>query len=188
MGHELHPRLTALVGRLIAHRVWVVVAWALVFAGAAPLAGRISAVVQGGADPIPGSETGAVIRGMEHAFGRGAYYAMPVVVRHDSLTEDDPHFVDAIAAATSALEGTPGVRSVTSAWNGGGSQLVGRDRHSALLIVTPSVANYSAAEELTATLRRSLAGRMPAGFTTSVTLAWRRPVTRPEPQLRRRLS
>jgi RND superfamily putative drug exporter len=58
---------------------------------------------------------------------------------------------------------------VESAWNGGGPALIGRDRHTTLLVATPGVANYSAAEELTGTLRAALAGHVPAGFTTSVT-------------------
>jgi RND superfamily putative drug exporter len=106
---------------------------------------------------------------MERAFGHGSYYAMPVVVRHEKLTDDDPRFANEIAAVTAAIRATPGVRSVASAWNGGGRQLVGRDRHSALLIVTPSVADYSAAEELTGTLRHSLLAHVEAGFTVSVT-------------------
>ncbi|HUK63968.1 MAG TPA: MMPL family transporter, partial [Dongiaceae bacterium] len=168
-GASLHPRLTGFVGGVLRHRALVVSLWLVVFALTLPLAGRLPGVVEGGADPIPGSETGAVIRGMERAFGRGSYYSAPVVVRHATLTTDDSRFADGVTAIAASLARVPGVRRVETAWTGAGPALIGRDHHTALLIVTPSVSHYAAAEELTGTLRAALAGRTPAGFTTAVT-------------------
>ncbi len=169
MDRGLHPHLTAFVGKLLEHRARVVLAWAVVLVVTAPLAFRLPGVVQGGADPIPGSETGAVIRGMERAFGRGAYYAAPVVVRHATLTADDPEFAAGVARIAALLAAAPDVRRVEDAWTSRHPSLIGRDRHSTILIVTPSVTNFSAAEEMTATLREALRDRLPAGFTAQVT-------------------
>lgn len=168
-GTSLHPRLTGLVAAVLRHRARVATLWLLIFALTLPLAGRLPGVVQGGADPIPGSETGAVIRGMDEAFGRGSYYSTPVVVRHPDLATDDPRFAQGVAAIAAALARTPGVRRVESAWTGAGPALIGRDHHTALLIVTPSVAHYAEAEELTGTLRATLQAHTPPGFTTAVT-------------------
>jgi putative drug exporter of the RND superfamily len=168
-GTSLHPRLAGFIGGLLRHRAWVVTVWVAIFAVTLPLAGRLPSVVEGGADPIPGSETGAVIRGVERGFGPGSYYSAPVVVRHATLTTDDPRFADGVRTIAVALGGVPGVRRVESAWTGAGPALIGRDHHTALLIVTPSVTRYAAAEELTGLLRAALTHRTPAGFTTAVT-------------------
>jgi RND superfamily putative drug exporter len=165
----LHPRLEAFVARCLAHRGRVALAWLAALLLTAPLAARLPGIVQGGADPIPGSETGAVIRGMERAFGRGSYYTAPVVVRSESLTVDDFEFPAAVDSITRILVALPVVRRVESAWTTANGTMLGSDRHSAVLLVTPDVPDYSAAEELTATLRDALRDRLPGGFRAQVT-------------------
>ena len=150
-------------------RALPILAWAALTCVAFWLAAGLPSVVRGGADPIPGSETGAVIRAVQGAFGSGAYYQMPIVLESDSLTTSDVGFASVAGDVVFALEASPSVRSVVSYWNRGAPELLGRNGRSALLLVTPTVSTFSDAEALTQALRDSIRGKLPAGFHAQVT-------------------
>ena len=168
-GPRPHPWLAAVVATALRHRVVVAGAWIAALVGGGLLAARLPEVVRGGADPIRGSETGAVIRAMESAFGRGAYYVMPVVIEHPTLEVTDLRFAGVVNDVAYALERSPRVRKVATTWNRGVSELVGRDRHSTLLLVTPDVGSFSDAEALTPVLRDSVRRWLPDDFRAAVT-------------------
>ena len=75
----------AMARTVVSRRAWVAGAWLAAVLAAGVFAAKLPAVVQGGADPIPGSETGWVIRAIEGGWGRGAYYQTPIVVSNPSL-------------------------------------------------------------------------------------------------------
>lgn len=164
-----HPIVSRLVAACLAHRARVVLVWVGLLAAALPLALQLPQRVQGGADPIPGSETGAVIRAITAAFGHGAYEPIPVVVRHPRRTVADPDFTGGVQAIARALGQVRGVRRVETAWTSRSPLLIGRDRHSTLLVVTTSATSYAAAEEMVDALRHGLEGRTPSGFEVHVT-------------------
>ncbi len=161
--------MDTLARAVIRHRALVAGVWLIAVLVAGVFAARLPQVVRGGADPIPSSETGAVIRAIEGAFGRGTYYQMPVVVTCDSLAATDLGFAGVAGDIAYALESSPAVRKVVSYWNSGSKELLGRDGHSALLLVTPEVGSFSEAEALTPVLRDSVRRWLPAGFRAHVT-------------------
>ena len=156
--------------RLIARRRTVIALWIVIAIVAGVLASRISGVLQGGADAIPGSDSDRATRLLERAFGKGTLYQF-LVVLHDSTTAtDDPLYVDAAARIERALSALPNVRTVESPWNSDRPELIGGDWHTALMVVTPNVESFHAAEHLTADLRRAIAAiERPAGFEAAVT-------------------
>jgi putative drug exporter of the RND superfamily len=142
---------------VVHHRALAIALWLLLIAGAAPFAARLPAVLQGGADAVPGTESAHVTQALGRAFGKGALYQFPIVVHSDSLATDAPAFSAAIEGMTAALERLPEVHAVETAWNADRLELLGDDGHSALMIVTPRVASFSEAEMLTSRLRETIA-------------------------------
>ena len=167
------PRNIPILADLVRAALWrprvTLGAWLVVLLMAGALAVRLPGVVKGGADPIPGSETGDVIRAIESAFGRGAYYVMPVVIEHPSLEATGLRFAGVVGDVAYALESSPGVRKVATYWNRGARELLGSDGRSALLLVTPDVATFSEAEAMTPALRDSVRRWVPPDFRASVT-------------------
>ncbi len=156
--------------RLIAHRRTVIALWIAIAIVAGLFASRIGGVLQGGADAIPGSDSDRATRALERAFGRGALYQF-LVVLHDSTTAtDDPRYIDAAARIERALAALPAVRTVETPWNCDRPELIGDDWHTALIVVTPRVETFHAAERLTFDLRRAVAETArPEGFVAAVT-------------------
>src|SRR4030095_992453 len=120
-------------------------------------AARLPSVLRGGADAIPGSESEDVTSVIRAHFGGGTLYPSLVVLRSDHRTTDTDDFARTALMVSAALTASGNVRSVQSYWNTGEQGLLGRDHHSALLIVTPRVDTYIEAELLIDTLRTAIA-------------------------------
>ena len=149
---------------------WILAAWAVVLIAAAVLSVRLPSVLQGGADAIPGSSSDRVTRMIRRQFGAGTLYQFPVVVHSDSLDSATPAFGSAIERVTASLAALPTVTRVESAWNSPRAELMGEDGRSALLLVTPRVETFYAAELLTTSLRAAVqASALPAGRHAEVT-------------------
>lgn len=157
--------------RFVLHHARVVFAiWALVVACAAVFALRLPTVIHGGTDAIRDSESGQVTSMLDEQFGPGASFSFAVIVTHRALSVDDPRFPAAVDQIATVLRALPGVKAVSHHWSTGAAELLGRDRQSALLLVTPNVDSYFEAEELTGSLRKSLRGvAVKSGFATMVT-------------------
>ena len=147
----------------------VVVVWAMLLALAAVPALRLPGVVQGSSDAIEASESGRVAAILEARYGRGGGYLISVVVQSDGPAVDDPAFAAGANAFAEALLLVPGVKSVEHAWNTGESALIGRDRHSALLLVRPDVRSFFDAENLIGRLRTALSEVRSPDLRASVT-------------------
>ena len=159
------------LARLVLRHPWRAVAvWLVALAAATWPALHLGSVLQGGADAIPGSESDLVTRTIRDEFGAGTIYQALVVVSSDSAGVDDPAFIAVAGDVVTALESTGRTRSVRTYWNTGRETLLGRDRKSALLLVTPEVRTYFEAEMLTGTLRETVAkAALPAGFGARLT-------------------
>jgi RND superfamily putative drug exporter len=121
-------------------------------------------------DAIPGTGSDLATRLIRERFGVGTLYQFPLVVHADSLASTDPEFGAAIERLTAALSALPSVSRVESAWNSPRGELMGDDGRSALVLVTPHVETFYAAELLTASLRAAVrAGALPAGMHAEVT-------------------
>lgn len=144
--------------------------WAIVVACAAVFAMRLPTVIHGGTDAIRDSESGEVTSAIDEQFGRGASFSFAVIVTHSEVSVDDPEFPAAVDQVAAALRAMPRVKTVSHYWDTGAAELLGRDRKSALLLVTPNVDSYFEAEELTGSLRGTLRGvAAERGFATIVT-------------------
>jgi RND superfamily putative drug exporter len=149
---------------------WTLAAWAIVIAAAGLLSARLPSVLQGGVDAIPGTDSDRAARLIRERFGIGTLYQFPLVVHADSLDSSDPAFGAAIERLTAALSALPTVSRVETAWNSPRGELMGDDGRSALVLVTPRVETFYAAELLTASLRAAVrSGTLPAGMHAEVT-------------------
>lgn len=148
----------------------VIAVWVLVLACAALFAARLPSVIHGGTDAIRASESGEVTAAIDAKFGRGEGFRFAVLLTHPETVVGDPEFRAAANEATSALAANPRVKAVANYWNTGMPEFLGRDRRSALLLVTPAVDSYFEAEELTGSLRATLRSAIAEpGYATEVT-------------------
>ena len=131
---------------------WLVIA---VVAGAA--AGRLPAVLRGGTDPIAGSPSERVERELVRAFGEGAFYQHLLVLSSRDLSAGDPRFSAAAKRLTDEIARLAVVRSVETPWNSTRPELIGRDGHTVLLVVTPSINAYLEAARFLAALHGAVA-------------------------------
>jgi uncharacterized membrane protein YdfJ with MMPL/SSD domain len=162
--------MTGLIRFVLRHARVVFAIWALVVACATVLALRLPSVIHGGTDAIRDSESGQVTSMLDQQFGPGASFSFAVLVTHRELSVDDPKFPAAVDQVTAVLRALPRVKAVSHHWRTGAAELLGRDRKSALLLVTPNVDSYFEAEELTGSLHEALRGAVANdGFTTMVT-------------------
>ncbi|MDO8539468.1 MAG: MMPL family transporter [Opitutaceae bacterium] len=146
----------------------VIVAWCVALAVAAPFALRLGRVAHGGSEAIRGSESHAVMMRLNADFGRGAAHPIPVVVI--APEESAARLPAVVADLTARLTTDARIHRVTHAWNTGWPELIGRDGHSALLLVQADAELLIDAENFTAELRALLAAReLPSGFSTHVT-------------------
>lgn len=162
--------MTPCIQFVLRHARVVFAIWALVLACATVLALRLPSVIHGGTDAIRDSDSGQVTSMLDQQFGRGASFSFAVIVTHRELSVDDPEFPAAVDQVAAVLRALPRVKAVSHHWTTGAAELLGRDRQSALLLVTPNVDSYFEAEELTGSLRAALRGvAATRGFATMVT-------------------
>jgi len=161
--------MRAFAATVLRYRLAVILAWAVLLAAAGFFAGRLSGVLQGGTDQIPGSESQRVTREINRAFGAGAAYPFLVVVHSDSIRCNEPVFGAAVQRMTDSLAALPEVRSAHSSWDSYAPELLGSDGHTALVIVSPHASSFFKAELLTPVLRRAARGGAPPGFSALVT-------------------
>jgi len=163
-------RFETLARFVLAHRGAVALAWAALLAIAAVPSLLLPGVVQGSSESIRGSESDRVVQIVQREFGEGSAFPIPVVVESQQWTADDPRFADAVRALAGFLEARPDVRSVRHYWNTPVPELLGAERRSALVIVTPVIGSFTEAETYTARLREQISqAGLPAGISTAVT-------------------
>jgi RND superfamily putative drug exporter len=143
---------------------------AMLLAASAP-ALHVSDVVRGGSDAVPGSESiEAVERAVAAGVPAGTFYPFVAVLHSDSLPVEDAQFAAAGRAVSTALLKRGGATAVQSLWNTGDARLVGRGRHSALLLIRTGATTFSEAELATAPLREAVASvPLPHGLRCEVT-------------------
>jgi RND superfamily putative drug exporter len=155
---------------MLARPGFVVAAWMLITVLAGAVASGLSDVLRGGTDPIAGSSSEHVTREVERVFGEGTLYQYLLVLSSHEIGVDDPRFVDVATRLAASIGRLPVVRAVETPWNAPRPELLGRNGHTALLVVTPSVNAYLEAERFAAALRgATAAAQVPREFTLEVT-------------------
>src|SRR5258705_2993684 len=104
---------------VLRHRLIVCLSWVAFVVAAGVISAGLPGVLQGGGDPIPGSESDRVTRTIERQFGRGSYFQAPIVIHGAGIPVDDPRWSDAMARVERALMTMGRVRRVRTFWNSG---------------------------------------------------------------------
>ena len=149
----------------------VMAAWlAILLIGALP-ALRLGTVVRGGSDAVPGSESiEAVERAVAAGVPAGGFYPFVAVLHADDEVVGHAAFARLAQRLSTALLERGGATRVQSLWNTGDVRLVGRSRHSALLLIDTGASSFSEAELATAPLRAAVDSvRLPRGFSCEIT-------------------
>ena len=146
-------------------------AWLVVLLAAGALAMQVGEVVRGGSDAVPGSESiEAVDRAVGAGVPAGTFYPFVAVLHSDNEVVEDAQFAAAAREVSAALLDKGAANAVQSAWNTGDARLVGRGRHSALLLIRTRASTFSEAELATAPLRAAVASvQLPSGFSCEIT-------------------
>ena len=146
-------------------------AWLAILAAAGGLALHVGEVVRGGSDAVPGSESvQAVDSAVAAGVPAGTFYPFVAVLHSDSARVEDPEFAAAGGEVNAALLSHGGAKAVQSVWSTGDARLVGRSRHSALLLIRTGAESFSEAELATAPLRDVVASvQLPRGFSCEIT-------------------
>jgi putative drug exporter of the RND superfamily len=148
---------------------WVVAAWIAVVGAAAPFAAHLGASLRGSTDAVRGSGSELVSRDVNRAFGDGSAFVFPAVLTSPSVAATDPRFAAAATALERALL-SAGMRGVRHYWNTGDQRLIGRDRHSALVLITPPARTFFDAETMVSRIREEAAATgLDSAFAVKVT-------------------
>ena len=156
---------------MIRWRRTVIVLWIVIVAVAGTLATRLADVLQGGAEPIPGSPSAQVNDIIQERFGPGSLYQYLVLLESDEMSIYNPEFPLIARRVADALTAVEGLRTeVRTYWNLKLPALKGKDDYSTLMLVTPEVETHHEAEMMTAGLREAIASsELPKGFRAHVT-------------------
>ncbi len=147
----------------------VIFAWITMLAVAAPFASRLAGALRGTTDAVPGSPSELASRDLNHAFGKGSAFIFPAVLTSPSIPTTDPRFASAAASLERVLD-SAGMTSVRHYWNTGDKTLLGRDGHSALLLVRPTAETFFDAEVTVEQIRKAVrGGGLSMAFSVKVT-------------------
>jgi len=141
----------------------VILTWVAMLAVAAPFASRLAGVLRGTTDAVPGSPSELASRDLNHAFGKGSAFVFPAVLTSPGIPTTDPRFAAAAVELERVLD-SAGMTGVRHYWNTGDKTLLGRDGHSALLLVRPIAETFFDAEATVDQIRGAARG---AGLSTA---------------------
>jgi uncharacterized membrane protein YdfJ with MMPL/SSD domain len=148
----------------------VIVIWLVLVAAAAPFAARLAGVLRGSTDTVPGSPSELVAGDLDRSFGEGSAFVFPAVLT-SSFPTSDPRFAAAAMSLGRVLD-SAGVSAAPARhyWNTGDPRLLGRDGHSALVLITPRARTFFDAESAVSQIRSAAARAMVgSGFEIKVT-------------------
>ncbi|HCU13046.1 MAG TPA: hypothetical protein DGB72_13060, partial [Gemmatimonadetes bacterium] len=130
----------------------VILVWVAILGAAAPFASRLAGALRGSTDAVPGSPSELVSRDLNQAFGKGSAFVFPAVMTSPVIATTDPRFAAAAADLERVLD-SAGMSGVRHYWNTGDKTLLGRDGHSALLLIKPRAETFFDAESTVEQIR-----------------------------------
>jgi RND superfamily putative drug exporter len=147
----------------------VVGLWVAAIAAAAPFAMRLEKALRGSTDTVRGSPSELVARQLNQSFGEGSAYVFPVTLTSSSIDVSDARFPAAAVRVETVLD-SAGMVDVRHYWNTRNQALLGRDGHSALLLVRPRAATFFDAESAVQEIRDAIRGSgLASSFEVKVT-------------------
>lgn len=135
----------------------VILIWLAILIAAAPFAARLAGALRGSTDTVQGSPSELVSTDLNQSFGNGSAYVLPVVLASPSIATTDPRFAEAAARLERVLD-SAGMSDAHHYWNTGDKTLLGRDGHSALVLVTPRATTFFDAESAVEQIRSAARG------------------------------
>jgi uncharacterized membrane protein YdfJ with MMPL/SSD domain len=147
----------------------VISAWVAALALAAPFASRLAGALRGSTDAVPGSPSELVSRDLASSFGKGSAFVFPAVLTSPGIATTDPRFAAAAGNLGRVLD-SAGMMDVRHYWNTGDKTLLGRDGHSALVLVRPAAETFFEAESSVDQIRIAAHGsQLGSAFDVKVT-------------------
>jgi uncharacterized membrane protein YdfJ with MMPL/SSD domain len=137
--------MRALIQLALGRPKLVIFAWIATLAIAAPFASRLAGELRGSTDAVPGSPSELVSRDLGRAFGKGSAFVFPAVLTSPEIVTTDPRFAAAARNLEQKLK-SAGLIDARHYWNTGDKTLLGRDGHSALVLVRPAAETFFEAE------------------------------------------
>ncbi|MBI3110951.1 MAG: MMPL family transporter [Ignavibacteriales bacterium] len=148
--------MSTLVQFVLRRPLAVIILWAALLTAVTPFALHLSGVLRGSTDAVPGSPSELVAQDVNRSFGDGAAYVFPAVLVSKSISATDLRFAAAATTIESVLNAA-GMHRVRHYWNTGDARLLGRDGHTALLLVTPPAGTFFEAESNVSRIRSVIA-------------------------------
>lgn len=147
----------------------VIFSWIVALALVAPFASRLAGELRGSTDAVPGSPSELVSRDLDRTFGKGSAFVFPAVLTSSGIATADPRFAAAATKLARVLD-SAGMVDVRHYWNTGDKTLLGRDGHSALVLVRPSAETFFDAESSVDRIREAARGaELGSAFDVKVT-------------------
>jgi uncharacterized membrane protein YdfJ with MMPL/SSD domain len=151
------PTMSTLIRFAVLRPKLVIALWVAVVAAAAPFASQLAGALRGSTDAVPGSPSEIVSRDVNRNFGDGSAFVFPVVLTSPRVAATDPRFAATALRLEHVLDST-GMNGVRHYWNTRDETLLGRDGHSALLLVRPRAATFFDAESTVDQIRNAVRG------------------------------
>ena len=163
--------MPTLASWVLRHRRVTILMWAVLIGVSGLCALRLNGVLKGASDGVPGSPSVETIkRAVDHGIPAGTFFPFLVLLKNDQVGVQDVRFQVAAQAIDQALTTVPGGGAVRSYWNTGRVDLLGRDRHTALILFRSNVATLNEAEVLTREVRAAIQrATLPDDFRAFVT-------------------
>jgi RND superfamily putative drug exporter len=137
------------------HRKIVIGGWAVLLLAGGFYSMRLQNILLGSTDVIQHSPSGQVNRSLQEKLGQGSAYPFVVILQNHTVPVTDARFARMATELEKRLVAGASVLDVRHYWNSGSVRLLGRDGHSALLLVRSNATSYPQAENLTAQIREA---------------------------------
>ncbi|MEN6391145.1 MAG: MMPL family transporter [Syntrophomonas sp.] len=122
--------------------VWIVL-WTLLLFIAFLYSPQLQSVIVRGTATVPGSQSDAVNQLKAREFPNLPTHQLALVFTSSSLPVRDAAYQGEAEQFLQKTISIPGVKRVTSPWNGGGNELIGRDERTALVILELQASDFS---------------------------------------------
>ena len=166
------PVLISLPARFIVRWRWpIVIAWAIVGVGLAPVAREIHTRLQVGGSDLPGAESSVAEDIIRRHFASSFSSFAIVVMRHPTLTVDSARYAAYVDSMARAMERLPFVQKTVNWRTAGDPSLVSRDGHITFVLASLRENRDGATSHVPALREAVETERVLAGldFTTHVT-------------------
>ncbi|MEN6347800.1 MAG: MMPL family transporter [Syntrophomonas sp.] len=135
--------------------IWIGL-WAALLVIAFLYGPKLQSVIVAGTATVPGSQSDSVSQLKASEFPNLPTHQLALVFTSSSLPVTDAAYQSEAEQVLQKVLAIPGVKKVSSPWNGGGQELIGRDGRTALAILELQASDFSVQGQMLPTLRETL--------------------------------